>query len=751
MRVIKVRLDPPVLPEDGSLTLTATSYQISKDFEYKKQDNIVYEDLKNTTDLFYKKVKVDVNDTTTLYIRVKYHFQYFDTATNQMLEKETIWSRPVPVSENDNRLKLSSSIVNTPNLNVDIDDENKLIEISSSDFSMYSGFGTHQATTWRIEDLNNTLYFSREKDIDNLKSITADDNLESGKIYKVMCKYVASDNTESNYGSKLLSNYTPFTEQFSFDAPEDFVNGRKFYFRIKLWTRGFQFYDFKIVSKSTGEEVLTLNNQTTTTNMIKYTKPNYFIVEDYEFFVRLTFKNRGDSYQTEWTKVLERSLAVNTIYLNRPKTIYADKFDTLETVPGLPTNGITCIATRELFDNKVICSDFASKNLWLYTTEENTLKRIKLLYSFEDDLDLDYMNIIQLPNHDILVDAIVYKNNKQKCSAFYIFEYNPIKQELELTGSYVRGDERYGTSMSNSLVITKDGNAWYVPAYQTDGKTDDRQELKLRRFNTSSLIVDREISLPFKARYNVGMFIDFENKIYVHSGSIINKYATESGDRTEVWERSNNKIYQFDVTTESFTEYTEFPTEVPENVYCLQAYLRQDNKVIFFNACHSGKALEYNKFIVLNLENKTFNITNYNGTINVPMRTTLRLKSGDIIRVTAMLRDPQKVLVYRSNSREAVEIPNFDTVEKESTDLIVTDGETVIIEDLYKFKNIDIQGTGVVKWYRPQGVTILTSKTYICNNDNMFTSTTFNGRKYDSVLILDGNQLRLTEVNTVKG
>lgn len=748
MRVIKVRLDPPVLPEDGSLTLNATSYQISKDFEFKIQDNIVYEDLKNSTDLFYKKVRIDVSDNTTLYIRVKYHFQYFDTGSNQMIDKETIWSRPIPVSENDNRLKLSSSIVNTPTLEVEKNNENELIEITSSDFGMYSGFGTHKATTWRIEDLNNTLYFSRENDVDNLKSIIADDNLDSGKIYKVMCKYVASDNTESNYGARLLANYTPFIEQFSFDAPEDFVNGRKFYFRIKLWTRGFQHYDFKIVSKATGEEVVSLVNQTSTTNVIKYTKVNYTIVEDYEFYVRLMFKDRSVSYQTEWTKVLETSLGLNTIYLNRPKTTYADKFDSLATVPGLLTNGITCIATRETFDNKVICSDFSSKNLWLYTTEENTLKRIKILYSFEEDLDLDYLNIIQLPNHDILVDAVVYKDNKQKYSAFYVFEYNTVKQELTLLGSYVREDERYCTSMSNSLVVTKDGNAWYVPAYQTNGKNDDRQELKLRRFNTSSFIVDKEVSLPFKARYNVGVFIDYENNVYIHSGSMINKYETESGDRTEVWERTNNLIYKFDITKETFTEYIELPDDIPDSIYCLHAFLRQDNKVVFFNSCHSGKALEYNKFIVLNLEDKTFNITDYNGTINVPMRTTLRLKSGDIIRVTAMLKDPQKVLVYRSNSRQHIDIPNFDTVEKESGDLIVTDGEIVNIEDIYKFKNIDIQGSGIVKWFRPQGVTILTSKTYVCNKDNQFNSTTFNGRKYDSVLILDGNQLKITEVNT---
>ena len=305
--------------------------------------------------------------------------------------------------------------------------------------------------------------------------------------------------------------------------------------------------------------------------------------------------------------------------------------------------------------------------------------------------------------------------------------------------------------MSNSLVITKDGNAWYIPAYQTNKKDDNRQELKLRRFNTTALINDKEITLPFKARYNVGMFIDHNNNVYIHSGSIINKYSTESGDRTEVWERSNNKIYLFNTNSESFTEYAEFPSEVPENVYCLHAFLRHDDKVVFFNACHSGSGMSFNKFINLNLTDKTFELIDYNGTINVPMRSQLKLIGGDIIRITSKIKDPQNVLVYRSNSRDALDIPDFTELAAESTDLIVTDGEVVAIEDIYKFKSIDIQGTGIVKWYRPQGVTILTSKTYICDKDNMFTATSFNAREYDSVLILDGNQLRLTEINSIQG
>jgi hypothetical protein len=745
MRIIKVRLDPPVLPNDGLITLVATSYQIATDYKF---ENIIYKNEKDTTNLYYNKISLDVNDNVIIYIRVKYHFNWFNTKTNQYEEKETTWSRAVPVSENDHRLKLSNSIVSTPTIKTEFDYNESILTITSSDFDMYSGFGSHQSTTWKIEDLNNVLYFSREDDISNLTNIVADDNLDSGKIYKVMCKYKANDNTESNYGNKLVSNFTPHVSQFSFDAPEDFVNGRKFFFRIKLWTTGFQSYDLKVVNKKTNEEVISKTNQSTTTDYIQYQKQNYSIVEDFEFWVRLTFKDNNDNeYITEWTKVLEKSLEVNSIYLNRPKTTYAEKYDTLASVPGIYTNGITCISGNETFDNRVICSDFFNNTLWLYTTEENTLKRIKLLYTFENDLDLDYLHVIQMANHDILVDAVVYKDNKQRCSVFFVFNYDSVKQELTLLYKLERPDEKYCTSMSRSLVVLKDGTVWYVPAYLTNGKDEERQQLKLRRYNSLLNKIDKEIDLPFTARYNVGLFIDHKENVYIHSGSIYNKYGTESGSRVEYWTRDNNKIYKFDTSTEVITEYAEFPTEVPENVYCLHAFLRQDNKVVFFNACHSGKGLEYNQFIVLDLDTTKFTLTDINGQVLVPFRTNLRLLSGDIVRVSSKIKDYQNVLVYRSNTRSPSEIPDITDIGKESTNLIVADGETVVIEDIYKYNNIDIQGSGVIKWYRPQGVTILTSKTYICKQDERQLAVNFNNKKYDSVLILDGTQFTLTASN----
>lgn len=745
MRVIKVRLDPPVLPNDGLITLYATSYQVATDYKF---ENIIHSNEKDTTNLYYSKISLDVNDNTVIYIRVKYHFKFINKKTNQEEEKETGWSRAVPVSENDNRLKLSSSIVSTPSVSTAFDYNESTMTLSSTNFNMYSGFGSHQSTTWRIEDLNNSLYFSREDDTDNLTNIVAEDNLDSGKIYRVMCKYKASDNTESNYGSSLVSNFTPHVSQFSFEAPEDFVNGRKFYFRIKLWTTGYQSYELKVVNKKTQEAVISRTSQTKTTDYIQYQRPNYTIVEDYEFWLRLTFKDSdGVEYITEWTKVLEKSLEINKVYVYRPKTTYAEKYDTLASVPGIFTNGITCITGSETYDNRVICSDFANNTLWLYTTEENTLKRIKLLYTFDDTLGVDYLHVAQLPNHDILVDAVVYKDGKQKCSIFFIFAYNSVKQTLELLYKLERPDERYCTSMSRSLVVLRDGMVWYVPAYQTDGESEDRQELKLRRYNTLTNKVDREVSLPFKARYNIGLFADHKENIYIHSGSITNKYGTESGSRVEYWNRDNNKIYKFLPNTEVFSEYTEFPSDLPVNVYCLHAFLRQDNKVVFFNACHSGKGLEFNKFTVLDLDTNEFTLIDINGKVLVPFRTNLRLLSGDIVRVSSKTKDPQSVLVYRSNTRSPEEIPDIQDISKESTELIVADGETVAIEDIYKYTTIDIQGSGVVKWYRPQGVTILTSKTYICKQDETNTADKFNTKEYDSVLILDGNQLVLTAAN----
>lgn len=769
MRVIKIRLDPPVLPTDGTLTLFATSYQWGLDYTFEDASLIKGTDEKNTTDLYSKKISVDVADNVVIYVRVKYHFNYLNKNTNQYEEKATIWSRAVPVSNKDNRLKLSSSIINTPILQANINDELGLIEISGSDYGMYSGYTEHGYTNWRIEDLNNTLYFSREDDESNLTDIVAENNLDSGKIYRVMCQYGAVDNTESNYGVKLLPNYSPYAAVFEYDAPEDLVVNRQYYYRIKLWSTGFNYYDLKIVNKVTEEVLYTIEKQAQTTNKLTITKDTYDEIQDVQIYINLHFKDTTGEYTTGWTLVKETSLSRNYIYPFRPKTEYANKYSDLKEVPRLLTNGLTCITTRELFDYKTLCSDFTTNGLWIYTTAENTLKKIKKVYTFEDDLDFDYINIIQLPNHNVLIDTVEYGNDKQKYSKFYLFEYDSVKTELTLLATKVRYDERYCTSMNNSLAVDHKGNCYYVPAMKVPGDgTEERETLILRKLNTETLEIT-DITLPFAAVYNVGMFVDYNNNFYVFGGCSRISYGTEVTDtdnaREEYWERTNSIIYKINTEDNTFTEFVSFDdTKLPTNVYTLHAFRRLDNKIVFLNACHSGDGMKYDQFVLLDIDKKEFTYTKLNGILNAPVRSQLVLISGDIVRITSMIKDPQYVLVYRSNSTEIANIQDFGTIDEEAgysnefgnVILTVGDGEIVNIEDIYKYTSIVINGTGIVRWFTPQGVTELTSKTYIVytpttsqdNKDFATPCIDWNANQYDSVLVLDGAQLILTANNT---
>lgn len=76
---------------------------------------------------------------------------------------------------------------------------------------------------------------------------------------------------------------------------------------------------------------------------------------------------------------------------------------------------------------------------------------------------------------------------------------------------------------------------------------------------------------------------------------------------------------------------------------------------------------------------------------------------------------------------------------------------------IYKTREIQISRqyaifwyTGLVKWYRPQGITVLNSKTLIVNRDTVIAQATLANRNFEQILVLDGCEFRINTVGTSK-
>lgn len=737
LKQIKITVDQPILPAGKDITHVGTSYEIGRAMDFTVPSNVIEKVENDKVNLTTKYFELDIDYDDVIYVRCKYHF---DIAG---VPHESNWSRVVPVNSLQTGIKLSSSIVKTPSVN--ISEEEDMINITTSDFGMYTGPGTHLSTDYLITDTDGEEVFKRDNDFNNLTHIYIRDSLEYGKIYVVAARHTNSTNNTSNYGKQLLLNYSPDSELYSFDAPEDFVKNRKFYYRIKLWVGKFKSYDLEVRNSNTGDVVVSRLAHTKTIDYLPLTESALEVYNFYDIYLRINFQ---DGTKTEYKKVFTSSLLENKIYHYDPTVKYCDKYDIGKTKN---TEGITCSILRETFDNKFIGVDFKTNSLNIFKlTSDNELFAISEAYKFDRNLDIDYINIIQLPNHDVLVDVVMYTEKRQAKTMFLLFEYDPIKLQLILLKQKIRVDERYTTSVSNSLVVTNAGEIYYIPSYLTNGKNDTRIWLKLRKLETPSLEIT-DINMPYDVKYFANVILDRNDNVYVFGGSYTNYYNANTDDlHTETWEVNEKEVYRLDKTNNTFELWTQLPAYYPDSMYCIQPIRRKDGLNILFNAVWSGDALEHDKFITFEPISKTFNELDINGQVRVPVRSAMLFNIGDVYRYTSKVQDPQACLIYNSNTNLPENIPDFTDIEKENIELTVGDGVVVTIEDIYKYSRITINGTGLLKWYRPQGITVLNSKTLIVNKDTIIAQNTLANRAYEQILVLDGCELRINTQGTSK-
>ena len=741
-RRIKIAVDAPMLPENSGVTHVATSYQIAKDKDFSIESNIVGEELKSSelTTMFFN---VELEDNEIVFVRCKHHFE------KDGVESESGWSRVVPVNSLQQGIKVSSSIVKTPTVNVVDNDD--LITITTSDFLMYTGGGNHLSTDYSIIDTDNEVVYNRENDKDNLTNIYIKDKLESGKIFIVGARHTNDTNNSSYYGKAIFSNYSPNLNLFTFETVSDFVHKRKFYYRVKIWITRFESYDLEI-RNSSNEVVYEDKNTQQLTNYIIPDNEKFIINASYDIYVRIRFTTGEVS---EWKHVFTTSLYENKLYTVNSNVIYADKYNLQK---QLNTGGITCITSRETFDGKLIGIDYETNALYLFRYDEGKMQLLSSLYEFDKSLDVDYINIRQLPNHDVLVDLVVYNKKKQEYSMFLVFDYNPISMRFTLLKQITRDDERYSTSISNSLVVTSDGKIYYIPAYLTNGETDDRQWLKLRQLHLDTNKGEIEdITLPYNAKYFANVILDKNENIYVFGGSQYPIYIEdEEGRRVEVFKNNVQEVFKLDKYSNTFNKHHYLPTYYPDNMYCVQPVLRNDGINILFNAVTYGEGLKYNKFLTYDPSIRTWNEMDINGNIEVPIRSNYIFQNGDVLRFTSKVEDPQYAVMYHSNTKKAEDIEDIEDITIEPNELTVEDGETIMIEDIYKYTSITIQGDGKLKWYRPQGITTLTSRDLIVNKDMTIDRKVLSGKKYEQILVLDGKKFTITstgenDTTTMKG
>ena len=725
---IKMSTTELVFPTNSGLTHTATSWQISKSLDFNSQANILAESLNDTVNLYEYKVSLDIDDNVPLYGRHKMHL------SKNGLPLEATWSRICPFNSNMKGLKINNFMVKTPELTVSSEDNS--IDAVGTSFGMFTGAGNHALSNWAIKSTYGEDVFVRNNDKTNLTTIHLQNIIEANKGYTVECSYGNEFNNTSFPGKEIYLNYSGDLNLYNLTFPEDFIVDRKFYYRIQLYTQQSLSFDIEI-RDSDGKVV---KSKYDSKELVSYFMlDNMDVYRIYHIYGRIKFT---DGKVSAYKEVYSAMLLPNRVIPYKPSIGYLGQLDV-----GMEyqTDGFVCFTTRETYDGKIFLPSFDGDKLSIYQGFTNSAQKLSVIelanvYNFYYESNMDHINILQLPNHDILVDMVSYDSDGHKYTKFYKFEYNPITLKLTSAGELERPKEKYCTSICNSIGVLSDNTVVYVPGFYTETEDEVRSQLPLiilTNDNNNTMKITKTATLPFNAKYNVSLVVDKDDNIYVFGGSEENTYDA-ANDNVEYWLRSNHNVYQYDIKSDTFTQVAQLPAEWPANIYAMQAFLRLDGKIAIFNGSYSGPGLKNQDHLVFDPDNKTFTIHNTDMDWDVPFRSNVLFRNGNIGRVSYKVKDPQKSYIYISNTKTEDTVTRIEGSDSDVTDLVVDSGKIINVEDLYAYDTVTIKGTGILRWFRPQGIIELTSSDLIITRDTTMTQGGFDAGRYHSVLVLEG-------------
>ena len=735
MRQIKVTILRPNLGPNKIIQHALTTYEVAKSMDFENDvvlrgqlDSSKLSTEEQSETIYLTIEHEDVHQDTPLFFRCKHHFQRIGTQT--VLEGE--WSRILAVAPRDSNFSVSNQIVFTPK--VDVEEEEDVLNVTTSDFLMYSGAGGHASTTYNVTDSNNISAFYREKEPVSKQAITvAKDKLQLGKIWQVKAKHHNSFNTTSLYGNSLYIKYIPYLELYDFETIGELIYGRKLYYRLKIYTINFSSYDLQLRDVK-GNVVMHYKEYT---NCVGTILPEGLQAGGvYEIFIKINYIT-GDS--TEYSKVYSSILLNNRHYPKKTGVEYIEMYNKESDVFH---NGNTCVTLRQLFTGEIIGPDYFANEICLYRQVNGTLVKYKTLHKFDGKLGLDYFNMVQAPTGDIIVDVLRYNDQGQLIPVFFKFEYNPIKQVLVLLGELERPRELYTTSICCSMIITEGMELVYVPAYYTDGYSTERQKLPIIVIDINTMEVRQTVEHPDPVKAAVTLVYDHNGQIYVIGGSYHNRYS-ETGNKEEYFLRDVNNIYTFNTGNQRFTRVSTIPADWPKGCWALQPFLRLDNNIVLFNGSPTGPNIQTQDVLIFNTISKECTIQNIDHRWNVPFRNNIYFLNGNIKRISSTAIDPQKAVMYISNTIHRDNVVGVDSAYQESSNLVIEDGKVVAIEDIYKYRNIVIRGDGVLLWYRPQGITEITAEDLIINRVRTVGANALANNKYRNLIILDGTDFHI--------
>lgn len=740
IKTLKLSIDKLQIPDGSSLVHESTSWEVSKLPDFSNVDTLILQSLQDSNNLYSYSLAYDMRKNEPLYIRTKFHFNN---------GKSSNWSKIVPLNPEQVGIKLSSTILVTPVVKVNVEYTNNLngeIEITTSDMRLYGGVGNHTCTTWEIIDSDGEILFFREKDYDNLTSIKIDGSvLKENKAYFIKAKHHTDTNGNSNYGQTIITTFTGNTPLFNLYSPYTLVPNRWMYFELRLLTTEFKNIDI-IITNELGDTV--------SSNLTQTSKIPRIYSGDLKPFHRYTIKARinliGGS-PTEYKNIVTTMIRPNQL-INYNDTInYNNKQSYIQEIL---LNSSTTQSSNENYAGDILLGKHQDENIYSYKLINGKLVELGTAMTLDGDrknMRKPYINFLPLHNGRMLIDyASDVVDSIYRKPVFKVYEFNPITHKFLPLHTINRDNERGSTALSASAAAMKSNILYYVPSGMVDS-AGEKTELKLRRYDTVNNVMLDDIDLPINVKRHVNLIVDKNDNLFLFGGSnnSINDTTTDNPlDNIATYQRDNNGVYQFNTVSGVWTKVSEFPTSIPVSLYNFQAYLRRDEKIVLFNAVSSGPSLGNQDTYVYDPILKTFQIDTNDFSDNLQYKNSIVLKNGEVLRISSRALDPQKVYKYITNTISVEDIKDNTTIDA-INDLVVPAGKTITIESPYRFNTIKVEGTnetdtGLLQWLDGDKLHEFRYNDLIITRDTTITQDLYIGiKEWDSITILEDAHLEI--------
>lgn len=214
---------------------------------------------------------------------------------------------------------------------------------------------------------------------------------------------------------------------------------------------------------------------------------------------------------------------------------------------------------------------------------------------------------------------------------------------------------------------------------------------------------------------------------------------------------SNRQMYRFSTSTQSIAEINGavIPPSIPREYYSPEVQLRADGKIAMFNNAIHGPESTNSVSYLLDFSEvldpvKFFVKENNESTVDLPFRSTVRMRNGDFIRISHYDLSVSKGLIYPHDS-----LPTYNDAEITiNKNLVVPIGTVITVPNLYVYDSVTIEGnydpvtqehnTGILRWIDINKVRTFDYRDRIVTRDTTVTSAEDRATPKERLFVLEG-------------